>query len=233
MYSLGCLIYAVHKKGDPPFKNHGSLGGLRENSTKAVPGLATLDPDLQGNLWSLSVTFSCNNFLFFLELLRSLITRHYGSRPTPETLPSHSFFSSLPISTLNFLDRSNFTAKTREEKISFMKGLASVLDRFSEGLRTRKILPSLLEEVSLNLMLQQCVLTTLKMKDTNLLPYILPNVFAISRSLTPSQFASQVLPSLKPLFVVKEPPQNMLTLLENLTMLQDKTDKQVFRERKI
>jgi len=31
-----------------------------------------------------------------------------------------------------------------------MKGLTSVLDRFSEGLRTRKILPSLLEEVSLN-----------------------------------------------------------------------------------
>lgn len=82
-----------------------------------------------------------------LVLLRSLITRHYGSRPTPENLPSHPFFSSLPISTLNFLDRSNFTAKTREEKISFMKGLTSVLDRFSDGLRTRKILPSLLEEV--------------------------------------------------------------------------------------
>jgi hypothetical protein len=29
-----------------------------------------------------------------------------------------------------------------------MKGLTSVLDRFSEKLRTRKILPSLLEEVS-------------------------------------------------------------------------------------
>ena len=28
-----------------------------------------------------------------------------------------------------------------------MKGLTTVLDRFSEGLRTRKILPSLLEEV--------------------------------------------------------------------------------------
>lgn len=30
-----------------------------------------------------------------------------------------------------------------------MKGLTSVLDRFSEGLRIRKILPSLLEEVRL------------------------------------------------------------------------------------
>lgn len=77
-----------------------------------------------------------------------MITRGSAQRPTPATLPTHSFFSSLPISTLNFLDRSNFSTKSREEKISFMKGLTSVLDRFSEGLRTRKILPTLVEEVS-------------------------------------------------------------------------------------
>ncbi|PPQ66892.1 hypothetical protein CVT26_009832 [Gymnopilus dilepis] len=195
MYSLGCVLYAVHSKGDPPFKTHGSLGALRDNASKPLLGIERLDSDLQ-------------------VLLRSLITRHYGSRPTPESLPSHPFFSSLPISTLNFLDRSNFTAKTREEKISFMKGLTTVLDRFSEGLRTRKILPSLLEE----------------MKDTQLLPYILPNVFVISQSLSSVQFAAKVLPSLKPLFSVREPPQNMLTLLDNLTMLQEKTDKNVFRE---
>lgn len=80
-------------------------------------------------------------------MLSTLLTRHPQTRPTPESLPSHAFFSSLPISTLNFLDRSNFAAKTREEKVSFMKGLGNVLDRFSEGLRIRKILPSLLEEV--------------------------------------------------------------------------------------
>lgn len=71
------------------------------------------------------------------------------------------------------------------------------------------------------------------MKDTHLLPYILPNVFSISNVLTSSQFASLVLPSLKPLFIVKEPPQNMLTLLENLHLLQSKTEKNVFREREL
>lgn len=82
-----------------------------------------------------------------LVLLNTLVTRHPHERPAPGDLPAHAFFSSLPISTLNFLDRSNFAAKSREEKISFMKGLTSVLGRFSEGLRIRKILPSLLEEV--------------------------------------------------------------------------------------
>jgi serine/threonine protein kinase len=48
LYSLGCLIYAVHRKGDPPFKNHGSLSGLRDNAGKPVPNLSSLDPDLQG-----------------------------------------------------------------------------------------------------------------------------------------------------------------------------------------
>ncbi|KAH8108130.1 other/SCY1 protein kinase [Cristinia sonorae] len=195
MYSLGCLMYAVHCKGNPPFKNHGSLGGLRENAGKPLVGMERLDGDLRA-------------------VLNQLITRLHQSRPTPTALPQHPFFSSLPISTLNFLDRSNFAAKSREEKISFMKGLTSVLERFSEGLQRRKILPSLLEE----------------MKDTHLLPYILPNVFVISQMLTPTQFASMVLPSLKPLFAVKEPPQNMITLLDNLQMLQNKTEKQVFRE---
>ncbi|RDB21346.1 Protein kinase domain-containing protein ppk32 [Hypsizygus marmoreus] len=195
MYSLGCVIYSVHCKGRTPYKSLGSLGGLRENAGKSVQGMEGLDKELQ-------------------DLLRSLITRHANTRPTPTTLSSHPFFSSLPISTLNFLDRSNFTSKTREEKISFMKGLTGVLDKFSDGLRTRKILPSLLEE----------------MKDTHLLPYILPNVFSISTALSPVQFASAVLPSLKPLFSITEPPQNMLTLLDNLGMLQSKTDKNVFRE---
>ncbi|KAF9257777.1 kinase-like protein [Marasmius fiardii PR-910] len=194
LYSLGCVIYAVHCKGSPPFKTHGSLSGLRDNAGRSVPGLERLDRDLQA-------------------LLRSLITRHPSGRPTPSILPSQPFFSSLPISTLNFLDRSTFTAKTREEKISFMKGLTTVLDKFSDGLKTRKILPTLLEE----------------MKDTHLLPYILPNVFNIANALSSAQFATTVLPSLKPLFGIKEPPNNMLTLLENLPMLQAKTDKLVFK----
>jgi SCY1-like protein 2 len=82
-------------------------------------------------------------------LLTALVTRLPQARPSLDSLSTHSFFSSLPISTLNFLDRTNFATKSREEKISFMKGLAGVLGRFSEGLRVRKILPSLLEEVCL------------------------------------------------------------------------------------
>src|ERR1700733_6241604 len=71
------------------------------------------------------------------------------------------------------------------------------------------------------------------MKDQQLLPNILPNVFAIAHVLSATQFAALVLSSLKPLFAVKDPPQNMMTLLENLKILQEKTEKAVFLEREI
>ena len=70
-----------------------------------------------------------------------------ASRPTPSTLSTNLFFNSLPFS-FDFLERSRFTSKHRKAKIALMEGLDSVLDRFSEGLRARKILSSLLEELS-------------------------------------------------------------------------------------
>jgi serine/threonine protein kinase len=48
MYSLGCLIYAVHLKGDPPFKNFGNLASVREQAGRPLSGIGRLDRDLQG-----------------------------------------------------------------------------------------------------------------------------------------------------------------------------------------
>lgn len=48
MYSLGCLIYAVHNKASPPFKNHNNPASLRENAGRIIPGLDRLEPDLRG-----------------------------------------------------------------------------------------------------------------------------------------------------------------------------------------
>jgi len=49
------------------------------------------------------------------------------------------------------------------------------------------------------------------MKDPYLLPFILPNVFEISKSLSKEEFTT-VLPKLQPLFALKDPPQNMLSM---------------------
>lgn len=140
-----------------------------------------------------------------------------------QSLTSHPFFSSLAISTLNFLDPTTFASKPREEKATFLRGLVRVLPNFSERLKKGKILLSLLEE----------------MKDPYLLPFLLPNVFEISKSLSKEEFAV-VLAKLQPLFALKDPPQNMLSelegfpltpaLLENMSLFEEKTSPALFRE---
>ncbi|KZO99308.1 kinase-like protein [Calocera viscosa TUFC12733] len=199
MYAIGCVLYTVHNYGRPPFSNHGSLNTLRENAARLSSGNAIQNATMGGDL---------------LDLVKHLVTRTPAGRLTTTTLPQQPFFSSLAISTLNFLERSTFSAKPKEEKATFMKGLLKVLPRFSEGLKRRKILPSLVEE----------------MKDPWLLPFILPNVFEISKTLSKDQFAQIVLPNIKPLFQIRDPPQNMITLLDNLKLFQEKTTPAVFKE---
>lgn len=52
-YSLGCIIYAVHAKGEPPFRNRGNLSTLRSNVGRLEGGgglrsMEGWDQDLQG-----------------------------------------------------------------------------------------------------------------------------------------------------------------------------------------
>lgn len=95
--------------------------------------------------WLLNVTPNGDSLI---GLVSSLITPTPLTRLSSDTISTHAFFSSTAVSTLNFLDPSTFTPKPREEKIAFMKGLQTVLPRFSEAMRRRKILPSILAEVS-------------------------------------------------------------------------------------
>ncbi|CED82285.1 kinase-like protein [Phaffia rhodozyma] len=202
LYSLGCVIYAVHLGGRPPFQNRNALTNLRQNVNQLGRG-AIGNPAAWGRL---------SNDL--KDILSNLITRYPQNRLTALTLPSHPFFSNMAISTLLFLDRSTFSSKPKEEKATFLRGLLNVLPTFSERLRKRKILPSLLEE----------------MKDAWLLPFILPNVFEISKSQSLEEFNAITLAALKPLFSLTDPPQNMLTLLNSLPLFMEKTNPRVFRE---
>ncbi|KAI9486147.1 MAG: hypothetical protein EXX96DRAFT_592949 [Benjaminiella poitrasii] len=146
------------------------------------------------------------------DVIRSLLTRHPNQRMDPISFQSSKYFDNLLVSTMKFLE--SFPEKTREEKAQFMKGLARVLGQFPERVLKRKILPSLLEEL----------------KDSQLLPYTIPNVFVIAQKLSQQEFCSLILPSLKHVFQVRDPPQNMIVLLEKLDILQQKTPREIFRD---
>ncbi|KAF7728225.1 hypothetical protein EC973_006506 [Apophysomyces ossiformis] len=141
-----------------------------------------------------------------------LLARQPSNRMTAVEFQSSRYFDNLLVSTMKFLE--SFPEKTREEKAQFMKGLARVLGQFPDRVLRRKILPSLLEEL----------------KDHQLLPYTVPNIFAITQKLSQQEFCELVLPSLKPVFSIRDPPQNMIVLLEKLDVFQQKTPREVFRD---
>ncbi|KAG0174626.1 hypothetical protein DFQ28_004276 [Apophysomyces sp. BC1034] len=145
-------------------------------------------------------------------VIMRLLARQPSHRMTAVEFQSSRYFDNLLVSTMKFLE--SFPEKTREEKAQFMKGLTRVLNQFPERVLKRKILPSLLEEL----------------KDHQLLPYTVPNIFTITQKLSQQEFCDLVLPSLKPVFSIRDPPQNMIVLLEKLDVLQQKTPPEVFRD---
>ncbi|OAD74724.1 hypothetical protein PHYBLDRAFT_111597, partial [Phycomyces blakesleeanus NRRL 1555(-)] len=145
-------------------------------------------------------------------VIRRLLARQPSQRLTIEEFQKSKYFDNLLVSTMKFME--SFPEKTREEKAQFMKGLSRVLSQFPNRILKRKILPSLIEEL----------------KDHQLLPYTVPNILLITQELTQEEFCSLVLPSLKPVFLIRDPPQNMIVLLEKLDVFQQKTPREVFRD---
>ncbi|KAG0219184.1 hypothetical protein BGX33_004248 [Mortierella sp. NVP41] len=146
------------------------------------------------------------------DAMTRLITREPSMRMNAVEFQSSKFFDNILVSTMRYME--NFAEKTRDDKGQFMKGLLRVLPQFPERVLLRKILPCLLDEL----------------KDHALLPYTLPNVFYIIQKMSPKEFEERVLPSLKPIFLVREPMQNLLTLLEKIELLHQKAGGQVFKE---
>ena len=72
-------------------------------------------------------------------------------------------------------------------------------------------------------------LSCLQMKDVYLLPFLLPDVFEICKTLTNEEFA-EVLPRVQPLFDLKDSAQTMLMLIESIPMFAQKTSPEVFRK---
>lgn len=68
LYSLGCVIYAVHAHGDPPLRNRGNLGTMRSNVGRlegggGLRGMDNWDQDLRCKHPTLNLTTLFNPIL--------------------------------------------------------------------------------------------------------------------------------------------------------------------------
>ncbi|GAA6009457.1 hypothetical protein JCM10207_003789 [Rhodosporidiobolus poonsookiae] len=201
MYSLGCLLHSIHTHTGPPFSNRNNLQNARTNIEEG------LSHNLVASQWRKLPSD-------VQEVLSNLLTRYPNRRLSAKQFLESRYFEGLLVGTLRFLERDSFAAKSSEAQASFLKGLQAVLPQFSDKVNRRKVLPSLLEET----------------RKANLVPFLLPNILLIAAKMDNDGFRDEVLPSLEPLFAIKEPPQAVISLLENLNTLSEKCSATVFRE---
>jgi SCY1-like protein 2 len=197
MYSLGCVVYAVHNKGAPPFRNRNSVTTLRQNADElstiiGSSSWARMGRDVLGEIApSCDKRSASTDLCWCPDLLGTLLTRYPGSRLSAKAFQNSSYFNNILVSTLKFMERDNFAGRQKEERVQFLKGLLTILSQFSDRLLRRKVLPAVSKEACTIVMTREegspLILHASQilelMSDRSLLPFILPNVFYISKTL--------------------------------------------------
>ncbi|KAF8418111.1 kinase-like domain-containing protein [Tirmania nivea] len=182
LFSLGLLIVALYNSPhESPLQTHNSASTYKRllSSPSTTPNAG-------------------NGFLstrplpkLMPDLLSRLLTRRPANRLTAREFQQNSYFDNILVSTLRFLE--SLPAKTTSEKSSFMRGLLRVLPQFPKSVLEKKVLPILVEEL----------------KDKELLPFLLPNIFSIIDN-TPGGsrlFSERVLKRLKNIYLPNGPSE--------------------------
>lgn len=222
LYALGLLCVALYSAPQrSPLAAHGSVTAYRR--LLADPS-TTPRPE--------------NSFLASRPLPRELaahvlprlLARQPAQRMSARAFQTSEYFDNVLVSTIRFLD--GFPAKTPAEKGQFLRGLRKVLPSFPRAVVEKKLLPALLDEL----------------KDRQLAPAMLHNVFAMIDLLAPTArrpVSERVLPALKTLFAIspsttpataataeRDPARDasLMAVLEHLSALTANTTGKEFKD---
>ncbi|KAI1263252.1 ARM repeat-containing protein [Xylariaceae sp. FL1019] len=215
MFSLGLICIALYNfPHKSPIESSGSISAYKRTfaSSSTVPSASN------DYLSKRTLPRDLSN-----NVLPRLITRRPAQRMTAKEFQESEYFDNIFVSTIRFLDA--FPAKTPGEKASFMRGLNKVLKEFPKSVMEKKVLPTLLEEL----------------KDKDLSPLILKNVFKILELLSSSRraFGDKVRPKLKEMFVdnAKQTQEKdtardsgLMVVLENMALIANNSSGKEFKD---
>ncbi|KAJ5556877.1 hypothetical protein N7494_000792 [Penicillium frequentans] len=176
LFSLGLIIIALYNSPHvSPIQAHANLSTYKKllSSSSTTPS--------QGNNFLCSSPIPQN---VLSQVLPRLITRRAAQRMNAREFQQSPYFDNVLVSTIQFLE--SLPTKNASEKSQFLRGLQRVLPDFPASVLERKVLGVLLDE----------------MKDRDLLPLILNNVFGILQRVPNGRraFPEKIIPRLKEVF---------------------------------
>ncbi|KAF7595420.1 hypothetical protein BBP40_006042 [Aspergillus hancockii] len=178
LFSLGIIIVALYNSPHvSPLQAHSNLSSYKKllSSPSTTPS--------QGNNFLCSGTIPKD---LATQVLPKLITRRPAHRLNAREFQQSQYFDNILVSTIRFLE--SLPAKNQNEKSQFMRGMQRVLPEFPVSVLERKVLGALLDEL----------------KDRELLPLVLQNVFAILQRIPNARrtLPEKVIPQLKEVFPI-------------------------------
>ncbi|KAJ5787383.1 hypothetical protein N7457_002373 [Penicillium paradoxum] len=176
LFSLGLIIIALYNSPHvSPLQTHANLTTYKKllSSPSTTPS--------QGNNFLSSKPIPKD---VLSHVLPRLITRRPAQRMNAREFQQSQYFDNVLVSTIRFLE--SLPTKNANEKSQFLRGLQRVLPEFPVSVLERKLLGALMDEL----------------KDRELLPLILQNVFGILKRIPNGRrvFPEKIIPRLKEVF---------------------------------
>ncbi|KEF56467.1 SCY1 protein kinase [Exophiala aquamarina CBS 119918] len=213
IFSLGLVILACYRQPHrSPVETHSN-----QSTYKRIFSSASTVPSSANNY------FSENSLPRELNAtLPRMLTRRPAQRLTANEFQQSDYFDNILVNTMRFLDA--FPAKTSAEKSQFMKGLGRVMAQFPPSVLGKKILSVLLDE----------------MKDRELLPLIMQNIFHIIKVI-PSRkevVTDKVLPRMREIFLSKPKSEErdtskeaaLIVVLNNIQIIAENCSAKQFKD---
>ncbi|OOQ86630.1 putative protein kinase Scy1 [Penicillium brasilianum] len=208
LFSLGLIIIALYNSPHvSPLQTHANL-----TTYKKLLSSSATTPSQSNN-------FLCSQPIprdVLTHVLPRLITRRPAQRMNAREFQQSQYFDNVLVSTIRFLE--SLPTKNANEKSQFLRGLPRVLPDFPVSVLERKLLGALLDE----------------MKDRELLPVILQNVFGILRRIPNGRRAlsEKIIPRLKEVFGTgsgkpgsqerdSKKDAGLMVVLENMKLIAD------------
>ncbi|KAL5501957.1 hypothetical protein EMCRGX_G008642, partial [Ephydatia muelleri] len=142
----------------------------------------------------------------FKTLVRSTLSIDPSVRPDNQLIVKHPFFEEVGANTLKYLD--TLVEKGDMEKSQFFKkSLSRVITKLPKRVINQRVLPALAGEF----------------KNNKMIPFLLPLLFLLAEDYSSQEYTNLLWPVLVPVFLVQDPVQVPIILLQRMDLLLKKT----------
>ncbi|XP_015127087.1 SCY1-like protein 2 [Diachasma alloeum] len=137
----------------------------------------------------------------FRDAVKLMLSGNPELRPDAHQFIKIEYFMDIGVKTLNYLDK--LFQWDNLQKSQFYKGLPQVLKQLPHRVVLYRVLPCLYKEFV----------------NAPMIPFVLPSILQTLEECTAEEFSEHILPSLKPVLALEEPPQISLVLMQRIDLL--------------